>query len=311
MAYERDSFHSVGPGSHMLGSVVEYNAGRREDPSGGWRWYVFAVLLAAAAASFVYARFISTERRPVTSQPEERPGAAAVRMAETPRSAASSAEASSASNASIRVTVPEVTVPDAVSRPQRVRALLQLLKDAEKQGNASLAVEAIQKLRTEPSAADLDDKLARRLGALNIMRLFSGEPVPWVAETVVRRGQSVHRIAREHGTTVAAVRRLNRLDAREEPASGRRLRVLEFQKAVIIVHKQTKYADLSLNGRFFRRYYVTVRPETPPGAHPITSKPEEGPRSRFAQLGIRIAEDDMLELDMFLAPGAMLAIAEM
>ena len=41
--------------------------------------------------------------------------------------------------------------------------------------------------------ADLDDKLARRLGDLNIKRLFSGEPVPWVVEAKVKAGQTVHR----------------------------------------------------------------------------------------------------------------------
>jgi LysM repeat protein len=159
--------------------------------------------------------------------------------------------------------------------------------------------------------ADIDDKLARRLGDLNIKRLFSGEPVPWIREITVRRGQSVHRIAREHGTTVAAVRRLNSLTQSEEPKAGRRLRVLELPKAAFVVHKQTKYADLTLNGKLFRRYYVSTKPDTKPGAYQITGKPEEGPRSRFAALGILVAPADMRELDMFLAPGSSLTISEM
>ena len=159
--------------------------------------------------------------------------------------------------------------------------------------------------------ADIDDKLARRLGDLNIRRLFSGEPVPWVRETTVRRGQSVHRIAREHGTTVVAVRRLNGLSSSEEPKVGRRLRVLEFPKAAFVVHKQTKYADLMLNGKLFRRYYVSTKPDTKPGAYPITGKFDEGPRSRFSALGIRVAPSDMQELDMFLAPGSSLTVSEM
>jgi hypothetical protein len=121
----------------------------------------------------------------------------------------------------------------------------------------------------------------------------------------------VHRIAREHGTTVAAVRRLNSLAPSEEPTAGRRLRVLEFPKAAFVVHKQTKYADLTLNGKLFRRYYVSTKPDTKPGAYQITGKTDEGPRSRFAALGIRIAPADMKELDMFLAPGSSLTVSEM
>ena len=157
----------------------------------------------------------------------------------------------------------------------------------------------------------MDDKLARRLGVLNVRRLFSGEPVPWVAEVTVRRGQSVHRIAKEHGTTVAAVRQLNGLSPAEEPAAGRRLRVLEFPRAAFVVHKQTRHADLTLNGKLFKRYYVSVKKETPSGAYPITSAAKEGPRSRFAALGIKVAPIDMRELDMFLAPGSSLTISEM
>jgi LysM repeat protein len=132
-----------------------------------------------------------------------------------------------------------------------------------------------------------------------------------VAEVTVRRGQSVHRIAKEHGTTVAAVRQLNGLSPAEEPVAGRRLRVLEFPRAAFVVHKQTRHADLTLNGKLFKRYYVSVKKETPSGAYPITSAAKEGPRSRFAALGIKVAPIDMRELDMFLAPGSSLTISEM
>ena len=156
----------------------------------------------------------------------------------------------------------------------------------------------------------MDVSLITELGR-EFYRLFSGEPVPWVAETVVRRGQTVHRIAREHGTTVAAVRRLNRLGQKEEPEVGRKLRVLEFPKATFVVHKQTHHADLLLGGKLFKRYYISAGAAAVPGAYPITSKSDEGPRARFASLGIRAAQSDMLELDMFLAPGSMMTISEM
>ena len=316
MAYERNRFRSVGPGSHVLGSVVEYDANRTKDSSGGWKLSALAVLLIAVAISFVYARFVSRGARAPVSVPENPPVAAVPpsvapppdvttnvvqRKVETPPPPKPSAAAKEA----------EAWAENASTRPARERTLLQRLADAERLGKLAIAVDTIEQLRTKPSMADLDDRLARRLGSLNVKRLFSGEPVPWVVETTVRRGQTVHRIAREHGTTVAAVRQLNGLRPQEEPALGRKLRVLEFPRATLVVHKQTRYADLSLNGKLFKRYYVSTKKETAAGAYPITSKAEEGPRSRFAALGIRVAPSDMLELDMFLAPGSVLTISEM
>ncbi len=315
MAYERNSFRSVCPGGRILGTVVEYDPSRRRDPSGGWRWAVYTVIFVAVLISFVSARGCfrggknadsAVEGKSIVSLPVQVQNApsvgkqvASVKQPEKnkPNPVAAGQASQWARNAS--------------GRSARERTLLSRLADAESQGRLAIAVDTIEHLRHIPSMADIDDKLARRLGDLNIKRLFSGEPVPWIREITVRRGQSVHRIAREHGTTVAAVRRLNSLTQSEEPKAGRRLRVLEFPKAAFVVHKQTKYADLTLNGKLFRRYYVSTRPDTKPGAYQITGKPEEGPRSRFAALGILVAPADMRELDMFLAPGSSLTISEM
>lgn len=314
MAYERNSFRSVRPGGNILGTVVEYDVSRRRDPSGGWRWAVYAVVLVAVLISFISARGCfkgKPKREPVRKEPSSS-------VAVPDRNVSKSRETD------VRKAVPQKPRPNPVAagqasewarnasgRSPRERTLLLRLADAEQQGRLAIAVDTIEQLRYIPSMADLDDKLARRLGDLNIKRLFSGEPVPWIKETTVRRGQSVHRIAREHGTTVAAVRQLNGLSPTEEPVPGRQLRVLEFPRAAFVVHKQTKYADLMLNGKLFRRYYVSVKSGTKPGAYPITSKSDEGPRARFAALGIRVAPTDMRELDMFLAPGSSLTISEM
>jgi len=314
MAFERNRFRSTGSG-HILGTVLEYDTNRQDDPSGGWKWAVGLVLVVAVVVSFVSAR--GCFRRKTIEQPIRLP--VPIVLEQPP---ATSVE-TNATNTAVAADTAKPPVPSAAAReaeqwaenssvrPPRERALLQRLADAERLGRLAIAVDTIEQLRAKPSMADLDDRLARRLGDLNIRRLFSGESVPWVTETVVRRGQTVHRIAREHGTTVAAVRQLNRLGPKEEPVAERRLRVLEFPKAALVVHKQTHHADLTLNGRLFKRYYVSTARATAPGAYPITSKAEEGPRARFAALGIRVTPSDMRELDMFLAPGSMLTISEM
>ena len=316
MAYQRDIFRSVGPDSHMLGSVVEYDVSRKQDPSGGWKVAVFAVLSVSIVVSFIYAHGFGRDRNPIKrADPESlaRLAADAQRLASPSSTSAVASVSRKPEPAPSPAAVQDAAAwaQNSSSRSARERTLLQRLMDAERLGRLEIAVDTIEQLRARPSMADLDDKLARRLGALNVRRLFSGEATPWIAETTVRIGQTVHRIAREHGTTVAAVRRLNGLGPREEPAVGRKLRVLEFQKATFVVHKQTRHADLSLNGKLFKRYYISVGKSTVAGAYPITAKSDEGPRSRFAALGIRVAPTDMSELDMFLAPGSVLTISEM
>ena len=37
MGFERRKFRSIGPDSHLLGTVIEYNSNRDDDPSGGWK----------------------------------------------------------------------------------------------------------------------------------------------------------------------------------------------------------------------------------------------------------------------------------
>lgn len=320
MAYERNRFSSSGSGSHVLGSVIEYDPNRRRDPSGGWKLAVCLVMLVAVVVSLVSARFLLRSRPLLRPQrTADVPPVKVVVSAPVPPPA-TNMPASTAHSSPPATNAPQQVIADRESeewaenssmRSARERTLLLRLADAERLGRLAVAVDAIEQLRARPSMADLDDKLARRLGAYNVRRLFSGEVTPWTAETTVRRGQTVHRIAREHGTTVAAVRQLNGLGPREEPQAGRTLRILEFPKAVLVAHRQTRYADLLLNGKLFKRYYISIGKNTVPGAYPITSKPEEGPRSRFAALGIRVAPTDMLELDMFLAPGSSLTISEM
>lgn len=313
MAFERRKFRSVGPGSHLLGSVIEYDANRDSDSPNGWKWGVCAVLSVAAVVSFVSARgcFRRTDApQSASSAPKmvrPQPSAGGVPATNGVQDAKSAIAHSNVAAAAAAAT----WLAGASGRPPRIRTLLERLVDAERLGELAIAVDTIEKLRGQPSVADLDDRLARRLGDLNIRRLFSGEPVPWVVETTVRRGQTVHRIAREHGTTVAAVRQLNGLAADERPEAGRKLRVLQFPRVALVVHKQTRCADLTLGDKLFKRYYVSTGKGCKPGAYPITGKAEEGPRVRFSALDIRVAPVDMKELDMFLAPGSSLTISEM
>lgn len=217
-----------------------------------------------------------------------------------------------------KVEAPKKNVPSAAAqmverwlttsagRPARERTLLEKLLAAERASNAVLALDTIERLRQRPAMADLDEPLARRLGALNLQLLLSDRPTPWTTTVTCRRGDTPFRIAREHGTTVSAVQRLNDLPQNAKLEPGTRLRVLEFPRAAIVIHRQTKQADLTINGKFFKRYYASTSAATKIVSVQVTR--EAGPRTRFGELGIVFAPSDLDELAMFLPPGASIAV---
>jgi len=196
----------------------------------------------------------------------------------------------------------------AEGRPAAVRSLLQRLAAAEREGDPALAINAIEKLRDRPDAADLDDALARRLGALNLAVLLSSRPTTWTTTDSLGAGDTLPRLAREHGTTVDAVLKMNGIADARRIRAGRPLRVLTHPRFALVVHRRTLIADLSLNGKFFKRYDVNAGAETKPGAYKVTR--EEGTRPLLRRLGVRLSDADLAELEMLMPPGASLLVTD-
>lgn len=192
-------------------------------------------------------------------------------------------------------------------RPAADQSQLRRLIDAERAGKPELAVDAIRKLYTRPTLADLRDPLMRRWGDLNLALLLSGKPTTWTTQATVRRGDGLERIAREHNTTPAAVRRLNPGVKWERLKPGDTIRVLAFPSATLVVY--AGHADLSLskNVPFFRRYYLSMPKTTPNGVYPVESG--HSVAARFRELGMRFAPGDRAELEMFLAPGSRIVVS--
>jgi len=196
------------------------------------------------------------------------------------------------------------------TRTPEEATLLARLADAERLGNKRIVRDTLEKLRRRNAMADLDDPFARRLGVLNAESLFaigSKERDGWTTTITVKRGDNAQRIAREHGTTLAAVLKLNALKDANRIRIGDQLRVLEFPRAELVVHASLRIADLSLNKRFFKRYDVSLAPEPKIGAYPITR--EEGPMDRFNALGLKFFPADRDEIALLLAPGARIIVS--
>ena len=74
-------------------------------------------------------------------------------------------------------------------------------------------------------------------------------------EVEVKRGDSLARIARENGATIASTRKLNGgADAVLRP--GDKVLVMKHPRFNLVVHGKSQYADLFFMGKFFKRYYL-------------------------------------------------------
>ncbi len=195
------------------------------------------------------------------------------------------------------------------NRPVVVRNLLLRLDEAERLCDVEMAATTIERIRALPGepAADIDDKLARRLGDLNLRRLFEFHNGQWVKPIVVKTGDSAIRIARENGSSYASVIKLNGLSDANKIRVGQKLLVMANPRFILVVHKRLRIADLSLNGRFFRRYDLLTIPSCKEGIYEVTSNTKRF----FASMKLDFSAKDAKELEMLLVEGAQVSVSEM
>ena len=271
---------------------IEYNPKQMEPESSGFGWIVVVVAFAAliSLSVVIVKRVRSAEPVPETL---EIPAAATV-----PRT----------------VTVTNEVLPEVVRdtefahRPPKVRNLLMRLKEAEKSKDIEMAVTTIESIRSLPGslAADLDDPLARRLGTLNLRRLFEVRNAQWVKTVTVGRGDSASRIAAENGSTLASLARLNGGNV-DRIRVGAKLYVMDHPRFNLVLHRRTRIADLSLNGKFFKRYDLPGEVRAKDGAYEVP----ERRKLLWDRFGSAFKADDRAELEMLLPRGAPVLVSEL
>ena len=230
---------------------IEYNANPIDEESSGAGWLVVVIALAAIAVLAA-----AGVRRLVSSASDEPPPNDAPVAVPTVTPVATNAPPH------VEPPPPPPLPPGAErNRPRVAKNLLLKLEKAEAAHDVELAVSTIEQLRALPgeAVADLDNSLARRLGELNIRRLFVGRNRQWVKEVEVRRGDSATRIAFENGSTLASLLKLNSLPSADRLRVGQKLNVMDHPRFTIVVHRVAKYADLTLKGKFFKRYDIIAR----------------------------------------------------
>ena len=268
---------------------IEYDPRKLEPESSGSGWLVFLVALAALVSlSWVLAKRVRSGSEPIPEPVEE--------VAAPSVSPVATTQVFKASSESIS------------RRPTKVRNLLMRLDEAEKTNDIEMAVTTIESIRALPGsqAADIDDALARRLGTLNLQRLFGLRSAQWVKTVTVGRGDSASRIAAENGSTLASLARLNGGNV-ETIRLGAKLYVMDHPRFNLVLHKRTRIADLSLNGKFFRRYDLKGEVRAREGAYEVPSNRKD----LWNGLGSVFWKEDRAELDMLLPRGAPILVSEL
>lgn len=296
---------------------IEYNPNPIDEESSGAGWLVAVIVLAAIAVLAA-----AGVRRLVSSAPDEpsqndTPVAAqttSVRIEDKPKSVGAPLRGDRSGHVG-DVPLPPPPPPPPLppgaerNRPRVAQNLLLKLEKAEAAHDVELAVATIEQLRALPgeAVADLDNSLARRLGELNIRRLFVGKNRQWVKEVVVRRGDSATRIASENGSTLASLLKLNELPSADRLNVGQKLDVMDHPRFTIVVHRAAKYADLTLKGKFFKRYDIIAPVRAAEGNYETPARL----RAFLAEKGITLAPADSAELDMLVPAKSSLLVSEL
>lgn len=302
---------------------IEYDSRRMNDDSSGPRWIVVAVVVVAVISlgwTLIIRFRASEDPTGAEKAPETKDAPVETLVSQAP---SRPPPAVVPPPPPVQVPPPPVVVPEEPpvqtvtpkmkdsypKRPVKVRNLLMRLEEAEKRKDVEMAVTTIETIRALPGApaADLDDSLARRLGSLNLKRLFVLRNAQWVKVVTVKRGDSVSRLAVENGSTVASLLKLNggKLD---KVVLGRKLYVMNHPRFNLIIHRRSRTADLCLNGKFFRRYDLIGGVTGKEGAYELPSRTRNFWQG---ELGVQLKAADRAELELLMPTGAAVLISEM
>ena len=276
---------------------IEYNTASRDDDSKGLLPAALAAVFLVALASLVWTIVSHYVRKGGAGDGESAAAETVLQQSEAPPA-----------GPPVEMPSPEpLPLNGDGKRPAVVNNLLLRIEEARNKRDLAMEASTIEQLRSLPGspAADLDNSLAKRLGYLNVSKLFGGRPSSWTTEVVVKRGDNAVRIAREHGSTLESLKRLNGGDV-DRLKVGQRLTVMDHPRFSLAVRRRQRTADLSLNGKFFKRYYLVADVTAGNGAYEVA----DGVRRLFQEKGVVLAEADRKELEALLPRGTPVLIAE-
>ena len=83
--------------------------------------------------------------------------------------------------------------------------------------------------------------------------------------------------------------------------------VMSHPRFNLVIHRRTRTADLSLNGKFFKRYYIPGEVSGNEGTYVLPANPKTFWRS----LGVEFNVADRAEIEMLMPVNASVIIAEL
>ena len=123
---------------------------------------------------------------------------------------------------------------------------------------------------------------------------------------MVKPGESATRIAHQHGSTLASLRKLNEPKSVDTIRVGQKILVMNHPRFILVVHKPLKHADLQLNGKFFKRYPLRGETAAEAGYYETT----ENLRKFLAGLDVWFDRADRDELEMLLPKKTPLTVSD-
>ena len=279
---------------------VEWTPKPKDEESDGV-WKVVSVVVLVALASLAITLF----RRSVTPPTEQPPEPSPVVEPAQPEPVKDVRESVSAVRTPDRAADEQSQafraseVSSINKRPPKVRNLLMRLEEARRLKDVEMEITTIEALRAMPGspAADLDNNLAKRLGVLNMRRLFTLKSAQWVETVTVKSGDSASRIASEHGATFASLAKLNDGGV-DKLRIGQKIKVLNHPRFNLVVHMRARTADLHLNGKFFKRYELQSAGAVKAGLF------------EWRDVSLPLEQADRAELDLLLPKSTPVQVSE-
>lgn len=267
---------------------IKYDPRGADDDSSGVGWIV-AVISVVVAVSFV----VTLVGR-MSSAPET--GDVVPIEPEVPAPPADEEKA----DLSLAVQEP-IEIAGFSTRSPKVKSLLMRLEKAAEDGDLEMQISTIEQIRAigGSDAADLAEELLPRLGALNMRWLFDKKNPQWVAKVKVRDGDTASRIAREHGSTLLSLCKLNGWAKTAKLAAGREISVMNHPRFYLVLNLKDKVLDLYLNGKIFKRYPMpdgTGSVRLAPGDYRTPANIVEF----FRASGISLPKSDVDEINMLI-----------
>jgi len=205
---------------------------------------------------------------------------------------------------------PPVEINAFDGRSPKVRSLLLRLEKCAEAGELEMQILTIEQIRgmRAPDTADIAEELLPRLGQLNLSWLFDKNNPQWVSKVKVKSGDTASRIAAEHGSTLASLKKLNGISDAHKLSVGREIKVMNHPAFHLVLRKRLRTVDLYLNGKIFKRYFLpnnSGNAEIKPGEY----RTPANIRDYFRHIRLNLRHEDIDELNMLVPRNSKFSVS--